>query len=269
MATRLSDFNATGVLVGRPHQEISEESAIQQFPIGTIWEPHGRRFRYCQAQAAISITHRGCPSMVDYPWIATSLYSAKFVSCNAFAAGDRKITLTFDDYCIDNSPYAGITKNFFTGGYLTFFFDTNHIGVYRVTGNEAATVNADSAANSDMIVYLDEPIAEAYVAGCTVDLYASPYAKIGPSTALTGWASVAVIPQIPVTTQYFFWGQTRGPCWVTPTTGITGTTIRDVYFHSDGTIKDAGTDTSLQRAGYIIYKGDNTQDDAMIMLQLE
>lgn len=264
----LADFNSDGFLKGRPVQDVHEESEIQMYPIGTIHERHGRRYRYCKAYEAITITNRGCPNMVQYPWIATAVRSAKFVSCNSFLKGDKRIVLTVDDV-IEDSPYAGLTKNFFVGGYINAFFDTNCIQTLRVSGNEVGTVNGSSAANTDIILYLDEPFAKDYAAGCTVDLYASPYIAVGASGSLTGWSSVVVVPHLAVTSGYFFWGQTRGPCWVTPTSGITGTTIRMTYFHSDGTIKDAGTDTSLQMAGYIIYKGDNTQDDATIMLMLE
>lgn len=264
----LGDMNDDGVVRGRPYQEVGEISEKQNYPIGMILERHGRRYRYCKAYEAIAITNRGCPSMVDYPWIATSVRSAKFVSCNSFVAGDRKITLTVDDV-VEDSPYAALTKNFFTGGFINVFYDTNAIQTIRVSGNDVGNVNASSAANTDIPLYLDEPFAKDYAAGCTVDLYASPYIAIGASTSLTGWASVAVIPHVAVTSGYFFWGQTRGICWVTPSAGITGTGIRMVYFHTDGTIKDGGTDTSLQLAGCIAYKGDNTQDDATIQLMLE
>jgi hypothetical protein len=203
--------------------------------------------------------------MAQYPWITTSVTTAKFVSVNAFKKGDTQITLTVDDEAVTNLR----TKNYFVGGYIACFFDTNAIGVYRICGNEPSTENASSAANEDIVLYLDEPIAKDYASGCTVDLYCSPYMNVGASSSLTGWASVVVVPQVAVASGSWFWGQTSGPCWVTPTSGITGTTIRQVYFHSDGTIKDAGTDTSLQMAGYLLYKGDNTQDDAMIQLMLE
>jgi hypothetical protein len=262
----LGDINDDGVVRGRPYQEVGEISELQQYPIGMILERHGRRYRYSKAYEAITITNRGCPSMVEYPWIATSVRSAKFVSCNAFVAGDRKITLTVDDVIEDTSPYAALTKNFFTGGFINCFFDTNAIQTIRVSGNE---IGVAAAANTAIVLYLDEPFAKDYAAGCTVDLYASPYIAVGASSSLTGWASVAVIPHVAVTSGYFFWGQTKGVCWVTPTSGIVGTTIRMTYFHSDGTVKDAGTDTSLQMAGPIIYKGDNTQDDCTIQLMLE
>ena len=267
--TFLTDFNASGILDGRPYQEISAESATQIYPVGTILNRHGRRFRYCRAYEAITITHRGCPNVAQYPWVATSLTTLKGVSVNAFLAGDKQIVFTGDDYIEDTSPYNSLSPNYFAGGYIACFFDTNRIGIYRVTGSTASKVNGSSAANIDITLYLDEPIAKDYAAGCTVDLYCSPYMNVGASGSLTGWSSVVCIPQCAVTSGYWFWGQTAGPCWVTPTSGITGTTIRQVYFHSDGTIKDGGTDTSLQMAGYILFKGDNTQDDAMIQLMLE
>ncbi len=263
----LPDFNGDGVLVGRPTQDIHEESAVQNYPVGTIHERHGRRFRYCKAYEAITVTNRGCPNMVQYPWIATSVRSAKFVSCNSFLAGDKRIVLTVDDV-VEDSPYAALTKNFFAGGYINAFFDSNAIQTLRVSGNEVGTVNADSAANTDIILYLDEPFAKDYAAGCTVDLYASPYIAIGASGSATAYSSFVVVPHLAVTSGYWFWGQTRGPCWVTPNAGITTANVRDVYFHSNGTVKVNSGD-GLQRAGYILYKGDGSQDDSTIMLQLE
>ena len=263
----LGDMNDDGVVRGRPYQEVGEIAAAQNYPIGMKLERHGRIYRYCKAYEAITITNRGCPNMVDYPWIATSVRSAKFVSCNSFVAGDRKITLTVDDV-VEGDPYAALTKNYFTGGFINCFFDTNAIQTIRVSGNEIGTVNASSAANTDIILYLDEPFAKNYASGCSVDLYASPYIAVGASGSKTAYASVVVVPHVAVTSGYFFWGQTQGPCWVTPTAGITTANVRDVVFHSDGTVK-VNTGDGLQRAGYIMYKGDGSQDDSTIMLQLE
>ena len=271
-ASFLTDFNQSGKLEGKPKDGygIYDATATQYYPIGTTLELHGRTWRYCRAAEAITLPHRGAPNLVYYPWVATSLYSAKGQETNSrhiTAAGEKKMTLEFiDAYPLDASPYAFGKKNFLAGGYANIFFDTNLIATMRITGSDVPVVDAVTATNSDMVIYFDEPLPTAIVLASHVDVYPSPYMCIGASGSGNGWSSFVVVPPCAVTADYFFWGQTKGPCWVTPTAGITATGQREVAFHNDGTIKVHAA--GLQRAGYIIYKGDNTQDDATIMLDI-
>jgi len=70
-----------------------------------------------------------------------------------------------------------------------------------------------------------------------------------------------------VTSGYYFWGQTRGPAWVTPNAGWNTAATRECEWHTNGTIK-AATGVALQRAGYLLVNNTDA-DDAHIMLMLE
>jgi hypothetical protein len=267
----MTDINQNGELVGKPKDGygIYDQTAEQMYPIGTTLNLHGRQWKYCRAAEAITLPHRGSPCLVDYPWIATSLYSLKGVETNNRAvgvAGRKSLTVEADDYSQDTSPYSATIKNFYQGGYANIFFDTSLIATVRITGSDACTTDVDTGTSIDMVLYFDEPLPTAIVAASHIDVYPSPYICCGNSNSGTGWSSFVCVPPIAVTTQYFFWGQTKGPCWVTPNVGITATGVRDLCFHNNGTVKIPVL--GLQRAGYIIYKGDNTQDDALIMLDI-
>lgn len=267
----MSDINQNGELVGKPKEGygIYDETAEQMYPIGTILNLHGRQFRYCRAAEAITLPGRGSPNLVDFPWIATSLYSLKGVETGSRAvgaAGRKSIVVEFDDYSHDNTPYASTFKNFFQGGYMVAFFDTNLIATVRITGSDPCEADADTAANENVTLYFDEELPTAITASSHVDVYPSPYICQGASGSGTNYTAFTVVPQIAVTSGYFFWGQTKGPCWVTPNAGITTAKIKDVCFHTNGTVITyvAG----YQRAGYMIYKGDGSSDDSLLMLDI-
>ena len=267
----MSDINQSGKMEGklRDDFDVFHPTEKQLYPIGFKMELHDRVWKYCRASEAITLPHRGSPNLVEYPWITTtSLYSLKGVVTNGVsvgAAGRKSIVVEFDDFSHDTTPYAPTYKNFFAGGYCNIYYSSALIGCHRITGSEPCETSA-TAANEYITLYFDEPLPTAIDASCTMDVYPSPYMCCGNSNSGTGWSSFVAIPPCAVTADYFFWGQTKGPCWVTPNVGITATGVRDMCFHTNGTIKlpVAG----LQRAGYIMYKGDNTQDDAMIMLDI-
>lgn len=268
----MSDINQNGVLVGKPIEGygIYDQTADQMYPIGTKLELHGRTWRYCRAAEAITLPHRGSPNLVDYPWIATSLYSLKGLETGSRSVGDagrKSIVVEFDDYSHDTSPYASTFKNFFAGGFATIFFDSSLIATVRITGSEPCEADADTAANENITLYFDEELPTAIDASAHVDVYPSPYICQGNSNSGTAYSCFTCIPQIAVSSGYFFWGQTQGPCWVTPNSGVTTANYRDMAFHTNGTVKVQAA--GLQRAGYLIYKGDGSQDDSMIMLELE
>lgn len=268
----LTDFNQDGMVGGKPKAGVCgiyDATATQYFPVGTKISLHGREWVYCRAVEAIGQPHRGSPNMTLYPWVATSLYSLKGVETNerhVSAAGVKKITVEFDDYAHDTSPYAPTFKNFFAGGFMNIFFTSDLIATVRITGSEPCEADVTTAANEDIVLYFDEPLPTAVVAASHIDVYPSPYICQGDSDSGTVYSAFTVVPPIAVTADYFFWGQVKGPCWVTPNAGITTASIRDVGFHTNGTIKTYTA--GLQRAGYMMYRGDGSQDDATIMLDI-
>lgn len=267
----LPDQTQNGKLVGKPREGVCglyEATAKQYYPIGTEVELYGRKWVYCRAHEAITLPHRGSPNLVQYPWIANSPYSLKGLetdSRHVTAAGLKKMTIEADDYQQDNSGLA-MVKNGYTGGHAVIFFDSDLIATIRITGSDICIADPDSAANLDMVIYFDDPLPTALVAASHIDVYPSPYIAQGNSNSGTAYSSFTVVPMIAVPAYYFFWGQVKGPAWVTPNAGITASKVRDVAFHTNGTILAYVAD--YQRAGYIIHKGDGSADDALIMLDL-
>lgn len=255
----MRDFNTDGFIVGRPYQSPHEESSVQKYPIGTIWETFGKRYRYCRAGATITPSKRGCPSLVPNPWTAAGV-SFGSDGCTATGnAGDSYVDVTLSaDYDYERAV------DIFQDGILTLYPAADggvDIWQHRIIGNDLSHTS-----NTIVRVYIDPPLKEAAVA-TPVDGMPSPYMYVGAPASVGTQLSVVVVPEILVTSGYYFWGQTRGPCWVTPNAGFNTAATRECEWHTNGTIK-AAAGVALQRAGYILVNNTDA-DDAHIMLMLE
>jgi len=255
----MRDFTIDGVLVGRPHQTVHEQSLTQKYPIGTIYEAFGKRWRYSRAAANITIARRGCPNISQNPWDDGG-YSFGCDDCFATGIlGENYVDVTLGgDYDIER------TVDVFQGGILTAYPAAprdDEIFQYHILGNDLS-----HTANTIVRIYLDPPPQEAWVA-VPVDGMPSPYMNVGASGSVGVQSSVIVVPEIQVTSGYYFWGQTRGPAWVTPSAGFNTASVRECEFHTNGCII-AGAGVALQRAGYLLAENSDA-DDAHIMLMLE
>jgi hypothetical protein len=252
----MRDFNNDGILIGKPYQAVNEESEIQKYPIGLVYEAFGKRWRYCRAAATITPGKRGCPNLATSPWTggdvtygigsdintATGVLGGNYLDIITNVAHARTLD-EFQDGIITLYPAAGIA-----------------IHQYRVIGND---VGVDT---THFRLYIDPPLAAAEVL-TPCDISPSPYMNVGAPASVGTAFSVVVVPEILVTSGYFFWGQTRGPCWVTPNAGFTTASTRELEWHTNGTVK-AAAGVALQRAGYLLH-GNASDDDCHIMLLLE
>jgi hypothetical protein len=255
----MRDFNVDGVLVGRPYQSVHEQSATQHYPIGMIYEAFGRRWRYCRAAANITFARRGCPNLNQNPWKASG-YSFGSDGCKATGVlGENYVDVTLSaDYDIER------TRDCYQGGILTAYPPSprdDEIFGYHILGNDVS-----HTLNTIVRLYLDPPPQEAWT-DVPVDGMPSSYMNVGASGSVGTQASVIVVPEIQVTSGHYFWGQTRGPAWVTPNAGWNTEATREAEWHTDGTIK-AAAGVALQRAGYLLAESSDA-DDAHIMLMLE
>lgn len=253
----MRDFNTDGVIVGRPYQAVNEESATQKYPVGTIYESYGKRWRYCLAAATITPGKRGCPNLAPASWTAGAMSMGSDSTTVTGIIGDRKVLIfTGGDY---DEPHG---VDYFQGGILNVFPAAGiAIHQYRIIGNDASFTS-----DTYMWVYIDPPLI-ANETSTPCDVMCSPYKNVGAPASVGTAYSVVCVPEILVTSGYYFWGQTKGPCWVTPNAEWTTASTREAEWHTNGTIK-AAAGVALQRAGYIIYC--NSADaDAYIMLQLE
>jgi hypothetical protein len=131
---------------------------------------------------------------------------------------------------------------------------------YRIVGNDKG-----SSATAFRL-YVDVPLHEdAVLVPC--DISPSIYSAVGAPASVGTYGTVVCVPEILVTSAYYFWGQTSGRCFVTPNAGITAASTRTVCFHTNGTIK-AFAAGALQIAGNLLALN-SADDDAVIQLMLE
>lgn len=266
----MRDWNIDGVVVGRPYQDINEVSTVQRYPVGMIHERHGRRWRYCRAVQDILFAGRGCPNLAFIPWHSENTYACGDGDLIAITvAGQQKIVVKVDDCAVANCR----TKDYFVGGMAIIFClgpesggPATNILQFRISGNDVSVANTDTD-YEDITVYLDEPLPQDLAALDQVDLYPSPYMNIGYSESVSVHGRVACVPMNEVASGSWFWGQTRGPCWCTPVEGITAAVTHEMAFTTDGAV--IPKTACLQLAGYMLHYGDGTQDDSLLMLQIE
>jgi len=251
----MREFDKEGTVVGVPYQGIMEESATPKYPIGTLYERFGQRFRYCKAYEAIPYAHRGAPAMQPSSWTAGVMSMGSDETTVTGIAGATQVTIfTGGSYDIAHAV------DYFQGGMLTLFTGTT-VEQHRIIGNDASHTS-----NTYFECYI-EPGLRIARDGVACDIMGSPYAFVGSSASVATGYSVVVVPQIAITSTYYFWGQTKGPCFVTPNAEWTTASTREAEWHTDGTIK-AGAGVALQRAGYVIYYN-GTAADSYVMLMLE
>ncbi len=252
----MRDFNPNGEIVGRPYQSVLEESLTQKYPIGTVYESWGKRWRYCQAVATITPGHRGCPNMAASPWTG---------SCALYGCGSNESTAsgTIGNNYVDVVTAAHLhTLDEFQGGILTLYPAAGiAIHQYRIIGNDAGS------STTAFRIYIDPPLAATEVL-TPCDIAPSPYKNIGAPASVGVDYSVVCVPEILVTSAYYFWGQTRGPCYVAAATGDwTTASSRNIVWHTNGCVKiDAAN--GLQHAGFLLH-GTATNGDTHIQLLLE
>jgi uncharacterized membrane protein len=260
----MRDFNSEGYIQGRPYQGIMEQSATQKYPIGMILDVFGRRYRYCRAAANITPARRGCPALIYDTWKAsTATTSPQFGSDGTTVTGlegDNFVIATFGaDY--DTLRPVDCLQD----GLLTLFDAAGLIiDEHRIIGNDLSYTT--TLANDTCKIYIDPPLARDHTA-VPADGLPSPYNYCGDGGSVGTMTSVIVVNPIIVTSGYYFWGQTRGPCWVTPNAGWQTAATRECEWHTDGTIK-AAAGVALQRAGYLLAENTDS-DDCHIMLMLE
>lgn len=260
----MRDFNCDGIVVGRPYQSVLEQSAVQKYPAGMIFDAFGRRWRYCRAVAAITPARRGCPALIYDTWLAsTATTRPQFGSDGSTATGligSNEVIVTFAaDY--DTLRPEDVMQD----GLLTLFDAAGLIlDEHRIIGNDVSYTT--TLANDTVKIYIDPPLARTAVA-VPCDGLPSPYMFCGDGESVGTATSVICVNPIIVTSGSWFWGQTRGPCWVTPNAGWQTAGTRECEWHTNGTIK-AAAGVALQRAGYLLAENTDS-DDAHIMLMLE
>ena len=143
-----------------------------------------------------------------------------------------------------------ITKDQFAGGYLLLFHATGDGAVYSIAGNEATV-------GSNFTCYLAEPLGVAVTTSDNLEMYISPYADLRSGTTATkAWGGIPA--QGIMTSGYFGWLQTWGPCFISPQATVGENQTQTGYFRNDGSIDTRGNvDTGVcdQIAGHTLIGG--------------
>ena len=242
--------------------DLVAESAVQRYPIGTQFKRDGRIYRYCKAGEAMAVGHQGflkvsrtvCPGGTGGGGSEAALYQAA-------AAEDTVIWLG------DTTDRA---KDYYEDGFMVVMNDLLHYNRYRIIGSDIATT-------LDYVKVKIAPpglkAAHAIAAG-TVGAYRSPWIDIRSmlTAANQSWFSPVGMAPFAITSGYFFWLQTAGPCWGTGASTWPGQTAnqRTVMANTDGSLIGITATTYLyQRVGYLLSGTQSDYGDVFFMLQLD
>lgn len=228
-----------------------EQSAVQHFPIGTRLQLHDRTFYYCKAAGTTAVAMKAGHNSISDLGVNTDAVE--------YAAGVKEIVV------LDTNTRAA---NYYQNGYVWVMNLTS--GVYQMLKIKSS--DAAAAADNKVTIQLYDPLPFTIPASTFVTIWPNPFSAITFTT--TGYQSMVCVPLIPVTTDYYFWGQTWGPCFGTAMSSVPGATSgnRDLYFNTDGALI-AGEDTVLetsvpQRAGFLITATSSGSGDQFYMLQI-
>ena len=254
-------------------QDIHEESAVQNYTLGTRLVMDDRVFRYCQAKEALEALLGGRADVMPREGAGDAVQ---------YDAGDFDVTIPMND----NGPdYALETvADYWNEGY--YWAMTPGVGqMHRIKDSAVATETGRITSITGGFV--------------TLTLYEALKSVVAASTWITAWVnpyktckhehsdkmSVICQPLRNVTINYYFWGQTWGPCFGQLNSDAIGRTAgdREIYFMSDGSLGAGVTQSQStggahrQRAGFVISNteawtnaGDGAEagGDQFYMLQL-
>jgi len=254
----MRDFNVDGVLVGKPFQKIWEKSAVQKYPVGTVYENHGKKFRYSQACADVTITHVGLPNMSRHGGDSGGgAYGVMGAIGTKAYAGDVSVIMA---NVANGNPQTIFPLDWFYNGTINFYVphaDYTDLLSIRISGSEVATATA-------VKLYLDEPLPCDIAATVFTEAHPSPYLNVGANPSGGADYPFVVVNHVELVSGDYFWGQTKGSCYVTRNVGV-DTSARMKVFIS-GLIESATTSDIRQVAGYALTP---RLSDGMIMLMLE
>jgi hypothetical protein len=239
----------------------TQYAATNTFRVGTLgMTEDGGMYRLCKAGAALSTMLRAYINANRHGYGGAGGLIGESVEApltSAIAVGDMSYTFT--------DATSSVAENYYQYGY--------HVQP-RSDGDVIRFVTSSDAESSDTFtIHVASPFTATNDAGNTVHTYPSPWGNIkaGMSTA-SSYEAFVCVPELAITSGYYFWGKVHGPTWltVTSTWPLAAANDLDVAFHIDGTLcmSDEGyTSMSKQRAGHVMVSGD--YGDCLIMLQIE
>jgi hypothetical protein len=237
---------ATGFL-----QEIHEQSLTQNYDLGTRLVMDDRVFRYSKAGSNLTAMKAGhCGNLPT--------------ECNTAAveykAGTYEVTI------LDTTVRVA---DYYAEGYI-WLMVSGAYELYRIK-------NSGVGAGVSVKLTLYQALLADIPASTWGTAWPNVYANILGATS--GFMSNVVFPLRAVTSGYYFWGQTWGPCFGTVFNEVPGRASgdRELYFNVDGALKASvdvapeSTNPIPQRAGFLMTNttpGGAGYGDQWFMLQL-
>jgi hypothetical protein len=208
-----------------------------------------RVFRYCQAKEALDALLGARADVMPREGEGDAV---------AYNIGDTQVTIPMNS----NGPdyVAEQVADYWNEGYYWVQTSPAPGQMYRIKDSAAATTTGriTSITGGYVTATLYEPLKVAVGASTWQTSWVNPYKTCKHEHSVK--MSVIAMPLIAVTINYYFWGQTWGPCFGQLYSSAMGRTDEDrmVYFKSDGSVC-AGVDATyttgsahLQKAGFII-----------------
>jgi len=178
-------------------QGIYEESSVAKTDLGRFIEfQDGRKFRYCQADGAITKGHVAAGGAVvanDNTVTQTGMTVA--ISGGHIGAKVVKVLLA-----------AATTANLYAGGLLTVEGGTGLGQCHRIKSNKAG--GASVASPCELTLY--DPLVVALDETSIITLTKNKYKDVIVAPAATDVAPLVCVPLISITDNYYFWGQVKG-----------------------------------------------------------
>lgn len=233
-------------------QSIHEESSVQNYSIGTRMVMDDRVFRYCYAKEALNAFLGGRADVMPREGAGDAV---------AYEVGEYEVTIPMnalgdaDDYVLEQ------VADYWNEGYYWSGISSPTVGqMYRIKDSAVATTTGriTSITGGFVTATLYEPLVTRIPASTWQTSWVNPYKTCKHEHSAR--MSVICQPLIDITLNYYFWGQTWGPCFGQRFSTALGRndTDRQCFYNSDGALmssKDvvftAGSPFN-QMAGYII-----------------
>ncbi len=240
---------------GRPKQEPFQETVIQNYKIGSRLRYGKATWHYCQAgPVGQTSPERGMGSLVVPETLAT---------IGATPVGSRSVVINDTD--LDH----GI-------GYWA----NGKVEIWTAGTSQHRIIKSSTASNGTSVtITLYHPTTVLAATGTGLEICQSLYAQVDSMTAHAhaGFLTVAGIPLMLITAEYFFWAQTWGICSPAAYVGDMGETTgsRTVYWYVDGTIQceeEGAWVAGRQKAGVLIpdtAPGGAGTGQTVVMLQMD
>jgi hypothetical protein len=254
--------------------QLASEAIYTQYenkpcPIGTLgMDQFGSLYRLCKAGAAV--TAGSLPVPVANANVCADGVTGDLSTCDLYSdtASVGDVVIRIDD----TNDATARPVDFFEGGHAFFYgAGTTERQARRVLSSTVGT-------SASLYITLDAPLTIAITDGA-VDVYPSQYSNcVNPQAEANTYETFVAYPLLPsITSGYYFWGLTRGPCMGHYRTTFPGEAAvdKDVYFDRTGYIDTVinvnGTfgSVSPQRAGYLIPCNTAGYGSTFFFLQLE